>query len=174
MKIYSRKSLTDKVLTFREKNKRWPSVADVDQSRLGVSRAPIYREFGNLKGAIDFAKKYLKGEVELTQSEKEGSKIGEFQCPICGGWASGVEEFYSSLARILSMRFGNRLRCTNDPVQIEVIFNCIYDVFGKHNSIMNGELARLGYLEAYQKSEEITIRDYPKSQGVSARRGSGC
>jgi hypothetical protein len=90
------------------------------------------------------------GKKKAAQTKKKKSG---FQCSFCGGWTTGVNEYYSSLTKILLMRFKKRLENT-PPEHCWIVWGCIEDVFGKNNNAVQ---------------EQIGIRDnaIPKPRYIS-------
>ena len=73
------------------------------------------------------------------KAAKGRSKKSGFQCSFCGGWTKGVNEYYSSLTKILLMRFKKRLENT-PPEHCWIVWGCIEDVFGKDNIAVHEQI----------------------------------
>ncbi len=85
-----------------------------------------------------------------TKGRKRASQKLGIQCPFCGNKTTGVEKYYSSLTTILSMRFVELLRSTNDQCCFDRVLDCIHSVFGPGNPAIRHELKNAGYLHKYE------------------------
>jgi len=75
---------------------------------------------------------------------------------MCGTHKKNAPEFYSSLAKVLSLRFvgllSNSQNSTqNDTGYFEAVMDCIHAVFGENNPVIKKALQAEGYLEKYEK-----------------------
>ena len=147
MKRYSEKELLDRLLEFKTENKRYPSIADFDEGKLGFSRPVLYRRYGSLKEACAKASLYEDGKLNLGRiEEKTGAG---FRCSFCGSWTMSPEAYYQNLTVILSGRFVALLEENKDSFGFEPVMNCIKAVFGTRNKRMRAELEKAGYLEKF-------------------------
>jgi len=156
MKRYSEKELLERLLEFKTENKRYPSIADFNEGKLGFSYRVLYRRYGRLKEAFKNADLYENGELEIL--ENTDKKRGEFRCSFCGSWTMNPEAYYQSLAVILSGRFISLLNENKDRAGFEAVMNCIKAVFGTRNKRMRPELEKAGYLEKFDDLFKVSDR----------------
>jgi len=83
------------------------------------------------------------------------SKKGGFQCAFCGNYKHDADEYYSSMARILSMRFIKLLKSSKGQNYFDGVMDCIYEVFGGKNPVIREALRSAGYLETFEKQFQI-------------------
>ena len=79
------------------------------------------------------------------------SKKGGFQCAFCGNYTNGADEYYSALAKIVSMRFIKLLKSSNKQSYFDGVMDSIYAVFGGKNPVMREALRSAGYLETFEQ-----------------------
>ena len=87
------------------------------------------------------------------------SKKGGFQCAFCGNYTHDADEYYSSMAIILSMRFIKLLNSKKVQGHFDGVMDCIYGVFGGKNPVMRKALRLAGYLEIFEKRYDDEERE---------------
>jgi hypothetical protein len=86
-------------------------------------------------------------------------KHSGFQCSFCGNWTSNINEYYSSLTKILSMRFLALLNSGNGRGHFEGVLDCIHAVFGPSNPVIREELRKSGYIDKFDQRFGIEAKD---------------
>lgn len=161
---YSEQQLLECLNAFKKENDRYPTHSDFKNGDITPSKNVYYRRFGNMENAIEQAERYENGDLILEEKTRGPIKIfiatkGTFQCPFCGSWTSGLEEFHSSLTIILSMRFVSILKATKEECCFNQVLDCIYSVFGFDNPTIRRELAFLGYLRKFEARFCKVVKD---------------
>jgi hypothetical protein len=108
------------------------------------------------------SKNQQAGKEDLPKNRRSrpaAKKHSGFQCPFCGNWTSNVDEYYSSLTTILSMRFINLLQSANDECCFNQVLDCIYAVFGFENSVIRNNLEIAGYLPKFEERFGKAVKD---------------
>ena len=157
---YSKEQLLESLIKFKSEYGYYPTRKDFRAKRITPSKSVFYRLFGNMKNAYKQAEAYEKGELVVEEEKKKKVKKsikekGGFCCPFCGNYTNNAEEYYSSLATILTVRFIELLKSNLGQSYFEGIMDCIYGVFGPENSTVRQELRSAGYLEQYDKRHGI-------------------
>jgi len=175
---YSKQELIEALIEFKNKYGRYPTRQDFKAKRITPSKNVYYSKFRSKEKAIEQAELYEKGELIIEdelqiRSIKPISKKGGFQCSFCGNWTSGIEKYYSSLTRILTMRFINLLKSNDEQSYFNGVMDCIHAVFGGKNQVMREELRSAGYLDTFEKRYEEEEQD-SGSQGLGELRCYKC
>lgn len=113
-----------------------------------------------MEKAIEQAESYVKGELIIEdereiKSIKPVSKKGGFQWAFCGNYTDGVDEYYSSLTKIIAMRFIELLNSSNEQNYFNGVMDCIHAVFRGKNPVMREALRLAGYLEIFEKRYDV-------------------
>jgi hypothetical protein len=153
---FSKKELLDRLVAFKQKNGRYPTHTDFRHGNITPSKNVYYRNFEKMENAIEEAKHYENGDLIFEEKKGGETKIlkttkGTFQCPFCGSWKSGIDEYCSSLTTIISMRFVDLLPPTEKECCFNQILDCIYAVFGVNNPIVKQKLQMAGYLRKFDE-----------------------
>ena len=74
-----------------------------------------------------------------------------FQCSFCGNYTTGINEYYSSLTKVLLTRFIKLLESNNGQSYFEGVMDCIHAVFGRDNPSMRTTLKLDGYLDVFEQ-----------------------
>lgn len=152
--------MIENLIGFKSEYGHYPTRRDFKSKKITPSKNTYYRVFDNIENAIRQVELYEKGEL-ATENEREIksvrpiSKKGEFQCPFCGNWTSGIEKYHSSLTTILKMRFLDLLNSKSRQCCAESMMDCIHAVFGRENPTIRKALALEGYLEKYDQRYSI-------------------
>lgn len=165
---YTKKELVQRLIKFKNENDgQYPTVKELDGGKVGISRWTYYKNFGNLTKTIEIANQYEKGEIQFEEPQIPLESKQGFDCPFCGNWATGAKEFYSSLNRLLSLRFAERVGDPeNHPEYNSAVLDCVHDVFGRNNVMMLNALAKQGKCDIFQErwTKEASQRYYQRSK----------
>ena len=153
---YSKKELIEALIEFKNEYGRYPTRQDFKAKKVTPSKNTFYRGLGSMENAIKQAELYVDGELIIEdereiKSIKAVSKKGGFQCAFCGNYTNGADEYYSSMAKILAMRFIKLLKSSKGQNYFDGVMDCIYEVFGGENPVMRKALRSAGYLETFEQ-----------------------
>jgi|GEM_PF-6252758 len=144
------------LIEFRSNYKRFPTRKDFEDKKVEISRSPFKRKFGSVKTAIEEAEKIITEQTSIKQQGKRKYTKAHkgFQCAFCGNWIQNPEEYYSSLTKILAMRFVELLKSNNGRSYSEGVMDSVYAVFRTKNLVMKEALKSAGYLENFEQRYE--------------------
>ncbi len=74
-----------------------------------------------------------------------------FRCSFCGNYTTDINEYYSSLTKILLTRFIKLHKSNNGQNCSDAVIDCIHAVFGNHNPVMRKALKLDDCLEAFEQ-----------------------
>ena len=157
---YSKKELIEVLIEFKNDYGCYPTRQDFKAKKITPSKNTFYRVFGSMENAIKQAELYEKGEL-IPEDEREiksikaVSKKGGFQCAFCGNYTNGADGYYSSMAKILAMRFIKLLKSNKGQNYFDGVMDCIYGVFGGKNPVIREALRSAGYLETFEQQFQI-------------------
>jgi len=168
---YSKRELIENLISFKDEYSHYPTRQDFKAKRIVPSKTTYHRVFGGIENAIKQAELVERGDLIIEdereiKSIKSTSKKGSFQCPLCGNWINDADKSYSSLVRILSMRFINLLRPKDEQSYHNGVMDCIHAVFGGRNLMVRQTLKEVGYLEKFEKR-------YKEEEQESGSQGYG-
>ena len=161
---YSKKELVEVIIEFKNEYGRYPTRQDFKAKKIKPSKNTFHRVFGGMEKTIEQAELYAKGELILEDEQeiksiKPVSKKGGFRCAFCGNYTHDADEYYSSMAIILSMRFIKLLNSKKVQGHFDGVMDCIYGVFGGKNPVMRKALRLAGYLEIFEKRYDDEERE---------------
>jgi len=85
-----------------------------------------------------------------------------FQCPFCGSYITGANHYYSSLARIITMRLINLLKTSVSKDYSDAVYDCIHKIFPDGNPVAEKILSQEGQLEKYEQRHRTMSQDTDK------------
>ncbi|MQY60391.1 hypothetical protein GH153_00925 [bacterium] len=113
-------------------------------------------------------KNHYKREKHLSVVSKKSG----FQCWLCGNYTNDADKYYSSMAKILSMRFIKLLKSNKGQGHFDGVMDSIYSVFGGRNPVMRKDLRSAGYLETFEKryDDEEREAEFDKQYAQEAKK----
>ncbi len=141
---------------------QYKSVADFEE-KLG--------ELEQAKKIAEYKRKY-KRKSQSTEEAKElefkpkakrikstARKHSGFQCSFCGGWTTGVDEYYSALKKILVVRLIELLENSKERGHFDGVMDCIHAIFKDPDPAVRLVLEKAGYLEAFNQRFDGAVQD---------------
>jgi len=156
---YTKEGITEELNKFRSRYNRYPTRGDFNEKKIAPSRHVFYRIFGSMDRAIKYARdlwieERKEGCEEDTKRIKARTPMG-FQCPFCGSYIHGVEEYYEALNRTLSMRFIGLLKNRQEGLgHLDAVVDSLRAIFGDNNDLVEDALVKNGPPEAYVRLKD--------------------
>jgi len=141
-------------IEYKKNNNRLPTLQDfINGTMKEVTLEEVREYFGNLRTAKSLAERLRKQKIierrEGGYKERPGrtgakTPLG-FQCPFCGSYIRGVEEYYLALNKTLAMRFIDLLKSQNGQKGLshfDGVIDSLGAVYGCNNEIVEDVLAK--------------------------------
>jgi len=153
-------------IEYKKNNNRLPTLQDfINETIKEVTLEEVGEYFGDLRTAKSLAERLRKQKIiecrEGGYKEHPGrtgakTPLG-FQCPFCGSYIRGIEEYYSALNKTLAMRFIDLLKSQNGQKGLSYfdgVIDSLGAVYGCNNEIVKDVLAKEGLSKALIKFKD--------------------
>ena len=141
-------------IEYKKNNNRLPTLQDfINEAIKEVTLEEVGEYFGSLRTAKSLAERLRKQKIierrqggykELPGRTGAKTPLG-FQCPFCGSYIRGVEEYYSALNKTLAIRFIDLLKSQNGQKGLshfDGVIDSLGAIYGCNNEIVEDVLAK--------------------------------